>query len=63
MSRVRTHAIVAEALFSYNAKQSFGRVTFDTAAATPSVTYDVITIDGETVHSLKVPLDSLTVTP
>ena len=57
------HGVMAEALFSYNAKQSFGRVTFDTAAATPSVTYDVITIDGETVHSLKVPLDSLTVTP
>ena len=54
---------MAEALFSSNAKQSFGRVTFDAAAGTPSVTCDVITIDGETVHSPKVPLDSLTITP
>jgi len=40
------------ALFSYNKKQSFGLVTFDTTAADAMVRYDVISIDGETVHSL-----------
>lgn len=44
----------AGALFSYNAKQSFGLVSFDTTAEDPTVTYDVITIDGETVRSLQV---------
>jgi len=42
------------AIFSYNAKQSFGLVHFDTTADDPSVTYDVISIDGERVHSLTV---------
>ena len=48
------HGTMKNALFSYNAKQSFGRVTFDTTAADPQVTYDVRTIDGEDVHSLTV---------
>ena len=43
-----------EAIFSYNKKQSFGIVTFDTKAADPTVTYDVISIDREKVHSLTV---------
>lgn len=42
------------ALLSYNAKQSFGLVHFDTTAADPQVTYEVVTIDGEKVHSLVV---------
>lgn len=42
------------AIFSYNAKQSFGLVHFDTTADDPSVTYDVISIDEERVHSLTV---------
>ncbi len=42
------------ALISYNAKQSFGLVSFDTTAADPWVNYDVINIDGETIDSLKV---------
>jgi alkaline phosphatase D len=42
------------ALFSYNKKQSFGLVSFDTAAADPQVTYEVISIDGERIHSLTV---------
>lgn len=46
------HGTKAEAIFSYNARQSFGLVTFDTTAADPTVTYEVVTIDGETVHAL-----------
>ena len=47
------HPTMDEAIFSYNEKQSFGHVMFDTTSADPSVTYQVISIDGETVHSLK----------
>lgn len=41
------------ALFSYNKKQSFGLVTFDTTVADPTVKYDVISIDGEVVYTLE----------
>ena len=39
------------AVFSYNEKQSFGLVDFDTTLDDPTITYSVVTIDGETVHS------------
>lgn len=42
------------AIFSYNKLQSFGLVTFDTRAEDPQVTYEVINIDGQRVHSLTV---------
>ncbi len=42
------------ALFSYNAKQSFGLVSFDTKASDPTVQYDIVSIDGETVYSLEI---------
>ncbi|MEQ9411336.1 MAG: alkaline phosphatase D family protein, partial [Fuerstiella sp.] len=42
------------AIFSYNKLQSFGLVRFDTAAADPHVTYEVISIDGQKQHSLTV---------
>ncbi len=59
LTNEHVHSEMEEAVFSYNKKQSFGRITFDTEANDPTVTYDVITIDGETVHSLKVPLSRL----
>lgn len=48
------------AIFSYNKLQSFGLVTFDTAADDPSVTYDVVNIEGEKMHSLTVNRSELT---
>lgn len=44
----------AGALFSYNKKQSFGIVEFDTTKEDPTVAYTVVTIDGEAIHNLKV---------
>ncbi|MCA9109426.1 MAG: alkaline phosphatase D family protein [Planctomycetaceae bacterium] len=44
----------AGAIFSYNAKQSFGLVEFDTTADDPTVKYTVINIDGERVDDLTV---------
>jgi len=49
----------AGALFSYNAKQSFGLVTFDTTATDPTVTYEVINIDGDRIHELVVKRSAL----
>ena len=42
------------ALFSYNKKQSFGLVEFDTRKSDPTVKYSVISIDGEAVHTVTV---------
>ena len=54
LTNQHVHPTMEAALFSYNEKQSFGLVTFDTAADDPTVTYRVVTIDGETVHTLTV---------
>ncbi len=47
------HGEMKAALFSYNKKQSFGLVEFDTTADDPSVKYTVINIDGQRMHSLE----------
>lgn len=59
LTNEHVHGEMAEALFSYNKTQSFGRITFDTLAENPTVTYDVISINGQRVHSLTVPLADL----
>ena len=40
------------AIFSYNKKQSFGLVEFDTTAADPSVKYTIVNIEGEKIHEI-----------
>ena len=50
----------AGAIFSYNELQSFGQVTFDTTAEDPSVTYDVVNINGEKPFTLTVQWNQLT---
>lgn len=54
LTNQHVHETMDEAIFSYNAKQSFGLVEFDTTAADPTVKYTVINIDGERVHELTV---------
>lgn len=48
------HPTMPAAIFSYNEKQSFGWVTFDTTSDDPQVTYDVISIDDEEVASVTI---------
>ena len=47
------HKTMKEAIFSYNKKQSFGLVEFDTTVDDPTVSYTVISIDGEKIDNLK----------
>jgi alkaline phosphatase D len=54
------HKTMPKAIFSYNAKQSFGLVAFDTLKKNPTVTYQVVNIDGKKVHSLTLRLSQLT---
>lgn len=53
------HAVAEEAIFSYNASQSFGWVTFDTERDDPEVRYQVISIEDEPVAELSVSLSQL----
>jgi len=51
LTNQHVHGTMKRAVFSYNKKQSFGLVEFDTTTDDPTVTYKVVTIDGDVVHS------------
>lgn len=51
LTNQHSHPLVEGALFGYNEKQSFGYLVFDTEAEDPQVTYNIISIDDELVHS------------
>jgi alkaline phosphatase D len=56
LTNVHTHSPVEGRarhypLYSYNDRPHFGRLRFDTTQTDPSITYDIINIQGETVHS------------
>ncbi|MEM7602957.1 MAG: alkaline phosphatase D family protein, partial [Verrucomicrobiota bacterium] len=53
------HKLIDSSLFGYNEKQSFGKVEFDLVAEDPTVTYTIMSIDGEAVHTLEVRLSEL----
>ena len=52
MTNLHKHKLVPGALFGYNEKQSFGLLSFDTTIPDPTVTFQIISIDNEPVHSL-----------
>ncbi len=54
------HGKIPRALFSYNEKQSFGLLTFDTTKPDPTVTYDIYNIENEKVHSFTLRKSQLT---
>lgn len=51
LTNIHTHDAVEGSLYSYNDKPHFGRLRFDTTKADPTITYDIINITGEVVHS------------
>jgi len=55
LTNIHTHKEMPDkALFSYNKKNMFGSLSFDTTREDPTVTYKIITIDNEVVHSFTV---------
>jgi len=46
------HPLQPGAIFGYNKKPSFGLLSFDTTLPDPTVTFQIINIDNEAVHSL-----------
>lgn len=59
LTNQHVHPTMRQAEFSYNKKQSFGTVDFDTTAEDPTVTYRIVTIDGEEVHRFTLKLSQL----
>ena len=51
LTNIHVHPTMKAAEFSYNAKQSFGIVSFDTTIDDPTVTYAIRNIDGKKVFS------------
>lgn len=52
LTNVHTHPIEEGALFSYNLKNSFGVLNFDSTGADPRVRYEIHSIDNELIDSL-----------
>ncbi len=59
LTNIHTHGLIKHSLFGYNAKCSFALLTFDTAKADPELTYEVINIDNEVIHTLPLKLSQL----
>jgi len=57
------HRTMDEAVFSYNASQSFGLLSFDTTKNDPEVTYTIVNIDGTVVYEITVKRSQLTYKP
>jgi alkaline phosphatase D len=54
LTNAEFHELVDGALFGYNDKCSFGLLTFDATLDDPEINYQIVNIDGETVHSLTI---------
>lgn len=54
LTNQHVHELIPKALFGYNAKQSFGLLTFDTTLDDPTVTYQIVSIDNEIVNELTI---------
>jgi len=61
LTNIHTHPVEPGALFSYNLKDSFGLLTFETALEEPRVTYEIYSIDDELVETLVIPYSDLAV--
>ena len=62
LTNIHTHPVEPGALFSYNLKDSFGLLTFETAREDPRVTYEIYSIDDELVETLVIRHADLAVT-
>ena len=59
LTNIHTHPIEEGALFSYNATDSFGVLSFDTERGDPTVTYRIHSIDDDIVYTLVIRLSEL----
>ena len=59
LTNQHVHKEMPKAEFSYNKKQSFGLIDFDTTLDNPTITYRIMSIDGEEVFSNTIELNDL----
>lgn len=59
LTNIHRHGPVPGALFSYDKKCSFGSLTFDTTLPDPAVTYEIINIDNQLIHTHTVRLSEI----
>jgi len=59
LTNEHVHELVPGALFGYNAKQSFGLLTFNLTGGDPSVTFQGVSIDNEIVGTVTVKLSEI----
>jgi alkaline phosphatase D len=59
LTNLHTHQVMPGALFGYNEECSFGVLYFDTTLKDPTVRYEIININGESIESLEVQLSEL----
>lgn len=59
LTNEHVHDLVPGTLFGYNAKQSFGLLTFDLTSADPLVTFQGVSIDDEIVGTVTVKLSEI----
>jgi alkaline phosphatase D len=60
LTNIHTHRLIPAALFGYNEKCSFGLLSFDTGLSDPQVTYQIISIDNEVIHTFSLLKSQLT---
>ena len=60
LTNIHTHGIMPGSLFGYNEKCSFGVLAFDTTRDEPTVTYRIVNIDNEVIHTFVVRRSHLT---
>jgi len=60
LTNVEVADLVPGTLFDYNDKCSFGLISFDTTRDNPQVTYEIVNIDGQSVHTLTLQRSELT---
>jgi alkaline phosphatase D len=59
LTNMHTHEVMPGSLFGYNEKCSFGMLHFDTTKDDPTVTYEIMNIDGESIETLEVKLSQV----
>jgi alkaline phosphatase D len=63
LTNEHSHTTMKDAIFSYNALQSFGLLSFDTTRTDPEVTYTIVNIDGVEIFDITVKRSQLTHSP
>ncbi len=59
LTNIHIHKVMEKSMFGYNAKRSFGLLSFDTTAKDPSLTYHIQSVDDEPIYRHTVKLSEL----